>query len=80
MLKSQILILECTFLAPEDRPMAKKKRHTHLADIVERAEKLTACEHLVLSHFSTRYTREDVNREVMAAMPEGLRAKTKILF
>lgn len=79
-LKSQVLIVECTFLAPEDRPMAKKKRHTHIADIVERADKLAACEHLVLSHFSTRYGREDIHRELAAVLPESLKAKTKILF
>ncbi|KAF0246295.1 MAG: beta-lactamase superfamily metal-dependent [Planctomycetota bacterium] len=79
MLKSQVVIMECTFLAPEDRPMAKKKRHTHLADIIERAD-MFGCEHLVLSHFSTRYTREDVNRELAAALPESLKAKTKILY
>ena len=80
MLKSQVVIMECTFLAPEDRPMAKKKRHTHLADIIERADKFEGCEHLVLSHFSTRYTREDVNRELAAALPESLKSKTKVLY
>ena len=78
-LTSETLILECTFLAPEDRAMAKKKRHTHLADIIERADKFTS-EHLVLTHFSTRYTREDVHREVMAVLPESLKKKTKILI
>lgn len=79
-LKSQVVILECTFLAPEDRPMAKKKKHTHLAEIIERADKLAACEYLVLSHFSTRYTRDDVNRELAAALPESLKSKTRVLF
>jgi hypothetical protein len=49
-------------------------------DIVERAEKFEKCETLVLSHFSTRYGREDVEREVKAAMPEALKRKTKILY
>ncbi|MCE9581323.1 MAG: MBL fold metallo-hydrolase [Planctomycetes bacterium] len=80
MLKSQVVILECTFLAPEDLPMARKKHHTHIAEIVERAELLKDCEYLVLSHFSTRYTREDVHREAAAALPESLKKKTKILY
>lgn len=78
-LTSETLVLECTFLAPEDRPMAKKKRHTHIADIIERADRITS-EHLVLTHFSTRYTREDVHREVAAVLPESLKKRTKILF
>lgn len=78
-LTSEILVLECTFLAPEDRAMAKKKRHTHLLDIVERADRLT-CDTLVLTHFSTRYTREDVHREVMAVLPESLKGKTRIFL
>lgn len=79
-LRSQVVIVECTFLAPEDRPMARKKKHTHVADIVERAEKFAGCEHLVLSHFSTRYTREDVKRELAAILPDSLKGKTQILF
>jgi ribonuclease Z len=79
-LKSQVVVLECTFLSPEDLPMAKKKRHTHVKEIVERADKLAHCEHLVLSHFSTRYTRDDVNRELAAILPEALKKKTKVLM
>jgi ribonuclease Z len=79
-LESQVVVMECTFLAPEDRPMAKKKRHTHIQDIVDRAEKFAKCDTLVLSHFSTRYGREDVDREVKAVLPEALRKKTRILF
>ncbi|MCE9594617.1 MAG: hypothetical protein K8S98_10515 [Planctomycetes bacterium] len=73
--KARILVLECTFL--DDRvPVAecRSKGHTHLDEIVERAE-LFENEALVLSHFSARYKAREVLELLDRKLPPSLRAR-----
>ena len=76
--KAEILILEMTFVAPQERPeKIHKFGHTHLDDILARAEKFQN-EVIVASHFSTRLHPDQIHRIVSKRLPESLRSRLKI--
>ena len=59
-LESETLLMECTFL-DERKPMdaVRAGGHVHLADLLERAERLTV-DRLVLSHYSQMHPPETI--------------------
>lgn len=69
-LSARVLLLECSFLLPEDRERAREYAHIHVDDLVERAE-LFRNEAVVLTHFSQRYRPEEI-RAALRALPEPL--------
>jgi ribonuclease Z len=69
-LSARLLLLECSFLLPEDRERAREYAHIHVDDLVERAA-LFRNEAVVLTHFSQRYRPEEI-REALHALPEPL--------
>lgn len=56
---ARVLLLECSFVAPEDRDRARKYAHIHIDDIAERAD-LFENEAIVLTHFSLRYRPSEI--------------------
>lgn len=73
--QSKILITELTFFRPEHRKdKIHKFGHTHLDDIVERAEKFRN-ELIVLGHFSTRYHDHQIKKAVEKRLPESIRSR-----
>ena len=76
--RAEILIMEMTFVAPGERPaVIHKYGHTHLDDIIARAE-LFQNEVIIASHFSTRLHPEQIQRIVERRLPESLRGRVKI--
>jgi ribonuclease Z len=76
--RAEILITEMTFVAPGERPsIIHKYGHTHLDDILARADKFEN-ELIIASHFSTRLHPEQVQRIVEKRLPESLRGRLKI--
>ena len=76
--RARILMIECTFVG--DHPTvadARSRGHIHLDEIAERAE-LLENEHLVLLHFSTRYSLAQIEAEVRRALPEDLFQRTSL--
>ena len=71
--QARVLLIECSFLLPEDVDRARDYAHIHLADLVARAGHFEN-EAIVLTHFSQRYRPEDI-REALAVLPDGLREK-----
>ena len=69
-LSARVLLLECSFLLPEDRERAREYAHIHIEDLVARAA-LFRNEAVVLTHFSQRYRPEEI-REALRALPEPL--------
>jgi len=69
-LSARLLLLECSFLLPEDRERAREYAHIHVDDLVERAA-LFRNEAVVLTHFSQRYRPEEI-REALRSLPEPL--------
>lgn len=73
--EAKILITELTFFRPEHRKeKIHKFGHTHLDDILERAE-LFKNELVILGHFSTRYMDNQIRKAVEKRLPEGLKER-----
>jgi ribonuclease Z len=80
---SRVLLLEATFLAPGEEPLALKKGHTHLheiADVMTQLGDRVRCEHIVLKHFSMRYSRGEILAHVDRAIPPSLRPRVQLLI
>jgi ribonuclease Z len=76
--EAQVLITELTFFRPEHRKdKIHKFGHTHLDDIVERAERFKN-ELIILTHFSTRYHDKQIQSAVLQRLPESLRERVKL--
>ena len=70
---AKVVLLECSFLLPEDRDRATVYEHLHLDDIVSRAG-LFRNEAVVLTHFSARYRPAEI-REALRSIPEPLASR-----
>jgi ribonuclease Z len=67
-----------TFFRPEHRKeKIHKFGHTHLDDILERADKFQN-ELIILTHFSTRYHDKQVQTAVEQRLPAALRERVKL--
>lgn len=76
--RAQILILEMTFVAPNERAsVIHKYGHTHLEDLIERADRFEN-EVIIASHFSTRLHPDQIVRIVEKRLPEPLRGRLKV--
>lgn len=76
--QSRILITEMTFFRPEHRKdKIHKFGHTHLDDIVERADRFEN-ELIILAHFSTRYHEDQVRRALKRQLPKSLRDRVML--
>ena len=71
--RAKALLLECSFLLPEDRDRAREYAHIHLDDVLARADRFEN-EALVLTHFSQRYGPEEIRR-ALRAIPQPLAAR-----
>jgi len=68
--RARVLLIECSFVAPEDRERAREYAHIHLDDIADRAS-LFENEAIVLTHFSLRYRPEEI-LEALGTLPAGV--------
>ena len=68
--RARVLLIECSFLAPEDKDRARDYAHIHLDDIIERAS-LFENEAIVLTHFSLRYRPEEIFK-ALESLPKNL--------
>jgi ribonuclease Z len=76
--RAEILILEMTFVAPGERAsVIHKFGHTHLDDILARAEKFEN-EVIIASHFSTRLHPDQIQRMIERRLPDSLRGRLKV--
>jgi ribonuclease Z len=76
--RAEILIMEMTFVAPQERPeRIHKYGHTHLDDIVDRAARFQN-DWIIASHFSTRLHGDVIQRIVEKRLPPELRSRVKI--
>lgn len=76
---SECLVIESSFL-DELVPTAEAREmgHIHLDELLARAELLSQPD-IVLSHFSARYTVEDVARILKRKLPDSLRERVRVL-
>jgi ribonuclease BN (tRNA processing enzyme) len=79
--RSEVLFLEATHLPGTPVEASAKYGHTHLEELValyRKSPETLASPHVVLKHFSMKYSREDIltAREIL---PEGLRERVTML-
>jgi ribonuclease Z len=79
---SQTVVCECTFIEPGEETMARKKGHTHLKQLVQTLDRLgeVPCENIVLTHFSMKYSRNQVLKTVEEAIPAPFKEKITIFL
>jgi ribonuclease Z len=76
--RAEILILEMTFVAASERAdRIHKYGHTHLDDIIERADRFEN-DWIIASHFSTRMHPDQIQRIIEKRLPEKLRSRLKV--
>lgn len=77
---ARLLIMEVTFL--DDRvptEKARSKGHIHLDEVIER-EELFQNERILFTHFSARYSREEILRILADRLPPSLRDRVTPLL
>lgn len=75
---SKILVSECTFLDDGEESMAEKKGHTHISQIAKALEShrdSMRCKHIVLNHFSMKYSADHILDTLQKKIPEDFRDK-----
>lgn len=77
--RAEVLIIECSFLGDEHQDRAAKYRHIHFDDIAEFAERFDN-DLILLTHFSKRYTREQIVGELRRRCPAILRDRIRLAF
>jgi ribonuclease Z len=75
--RARALLIECSFLAPEDLARAHAYEHLHLSDFLEHADRFEN-EAIVLTHFSMRYRPEEI-RAALRDLPPALAGRV-VLF
>ncbi|MDX9732487.1 MAG: MBL fold metallo-hydrolase [Thermoanaerobaculia bacterium] len=73
--EAKVLLLECSFVEPEDLPRARNYGHLHLDDVAERAD-LFANEAIVLTHLTLRGTPDELRRTIGRRLPAALVSRT----
>jgi ribonuclease Z len=71
---SRVLLIECTFLRPGEEEKARGYGHLHLADILARAPDFQN-EAIVLTHFSAKYSKEEILTRLATALPPSLKER-----
>ncbi len=75
---AEVLIMEMTFVAQGERPeRIHKYGHTHLDDIVARADRFHN-ELIIASHYSTRLHSDLIQKIVARRLPPELRGRLKV--
>jgi ribonuclease Z len=76
--EARLLITEMTFFRPEHRrEKIHKFGHTHLDDLIERAERFRN-ELIILTHFSTRYHDRQIRAAIDRRMPPSLASRVHL--
>jgi ribonuclease Z len=75
--RSEVLMIECSFIADGDQGRAGKYRHIHFDDIAGLADRFEN-EIIVLTHFSRRYSRDEIHAMLQRRCPAVLRARLRL--
>lgn len=75
--KSEVLMIECSFVRDGHQDRAAQYRHMHIDDIADFAGRFEN-EHIVLTHFSRRYSRDDIRDLVRRRLPVSLHDRIRL--
>jgi len=78
-LESDVLATECTFLTDEHYEEAAKRKHMHIRDIVPYLDQIKS-RHILLMHFSMRYTRQEIKYWVQHWIPKAHQERIVLLI
>ncbi|HEY7862656.1 MAG TPA: MBL fold metallo-hydrolase, partial [Thermoanaerobaculia bacterium] len=71
---ARALLIECSFLFPDDVDRARRYEHIHLQDVLDHADRFEN-EAIVLTHFSQRYRAAEI-LAALAQLPPSLAQRT----
>jgi ribonuclease Z len=77
--KAEVLLVECSFTWDEDRERAHRYSHIHIDDIADVAGRFEN-KMVVLTHFSLRDSREEIEREVRSRLPAPLMERVRFML
>jgi ribonuclease Z len=80
---SEIAIIECTYLFENEQDHAQKRGHTHIDEIVNLFKKYPEkiqSQYIVLKHFSMKYTRSQILKNIDEKMPAEFKEKILLLI
>jgi ribonuclease Z len=77
--RAEVLMIECSFVAPGHEERAVKYRHIHFSDIARVADRFEN-RIILLTHFSKRYSPAAVIEQIGAACPNVLRERLRFAF
>ncbi|HYM61588.1 MAG TPA: MBL fold metallo-hydrolase [Thermoanaerobaculia bacterium] len=74
---SEVLMIECSFVLDEHHAKAATYRHIHVDDLADFADRFEN-KLIVLTHFSRRYSHEELAQEIGARLPKMLRERIRL--
>jgi ribonuclease Z len=80
---SPVVVCECTFLDRDEIGMARKKGHTHieqLAQTFNRIGSTMACQNIILTHFSMKYSKKHILEAVNKAIPQEFIERVRVFL
>ena len=77
--RCKVLICECTFLLPEHRDRAAQTMHLHIDTLPELMETFES-EHIILTHFSRRYSPEMIRNRIHDVLSPIDRTRVQLLI
>ena len=75
--KAEVLMIECSFVMEGHQTRAAEYRHIHFDDLIDFAGRFEN-ELIVLTHFSRRYSREEIRDEIRRKCPPILRDRIRL--
>ena len=75
--RAEVLLIECSFVADGHQDRAAKYRHIHVDDIADFAGRFEN-ELIVLSHFSRRYSPDEIRDTVRRRLPASLQGRVRL--
>jgi ribonuclease Z len=75
--KAEVLLIECSFLAEGHQDRAAKYRHIHVDDLADVADRFEN-QLIILTHFSRRYSREEIRDHVRRRLPASLHDRVRL--
>lgn len=75
--RAEVLMIECSFPAEGHQDRAAKYRHIHVDDIADFADRFEN-RLIVLTHFSRRYSREEIRDAARRRLPASLHERVRL--
>jgi ribonuclease Z len=75
--RAEVLIIECSFVMDGHQERAARYRHIHVDDLAEFSERFEN-QTIVLTHFSRRYSRDQIRDELRRRLPASLRERVRL--